>query len=149
MVVPLEQLRNAGLVNLHLQASDTQCAKHDDAVTVHAVVHDVDAFDTERRHGVEVCRGHEPGTPRPGTLRHQHHAGGSAVEQQLRAFEHWAGLAAVGHHDVGNVAAEPLPDLLEHRGIHRLARCDHHVGARPGQQACGADADWTCPGGNH
>ena len=49
---------------------------------------DLDAFDAERRHGVDVGGGAQPGAARPRVARHQADAGGAGVEQQLRAFEH-------------------------------------------------------------
>jgi len=62
----LEQAGDARLVDFHLQTADAKRTKHRDAVTLHGVVGDVDAFDTERRHSIQIGRGEEPTASGPG-----------------------------------------------------------------------------------
>src|SRR5262245_98824 len=53
-VVLLEQTRNTGFVNLHLQAADAQGTKRLRPTTIHTVVVDLDAFDPQRRNRIQI-----------------------------------------------------------------------------------------------
>src|SRR5262245_492429 len=108
-VVALEQTGDARLVDLHFETTDTERPEHRDAMTVGAVVGDVDALDPQRRNRVDVNGGPQgPSCPR--LARHQTDAGASGVEQQLGAFEHRRCARAVCHHGRMNGRAEAFLD---------------------------------------
>src|SRR5213592_1458732 len=64
-VVPVEQARDAGPVDLHLQVANAERTKHHDSVAIHTVVGDVDPFHARRRHGVDIGDGAQSGASRP------------------------------------------------------------------------------------
>src|SRR5688572_32002865 len=64
-VIALEQTGDARLVDLHLEVADAERPEHGRAVAFHGVVGDLDAFDAERRHGVEVRSGAQAAAARP------------------------------------------------------------------------------------
>src|SRR6476646_1542884 len=68
-IVALEEARDARLVNFHLQSADAERAEGGDAVAVGAVVGDLDPFDAERRHGVDVGNRAETGSSGPRIAR--------------------------------------------------------------------------------
>ena len=66
-------------------------------VAIDAVVGGLDAFDAERRHGVDVGGGAQPGPLRPRLARDETDAEAAGAEEQLAALEHCGGLRGVGH----------------------------------------------------
>src|SRR5438876_6976452 len=130
-VVALEQARNARLVHLHLEVSDSECAEAHHAFLHHAVVHHIDPLDAERGNRIHVRDDLEPRPARPRLLRDEHHPRRSGVEDQLRALAGADRLRGIGHGDGAHRPAEALEHELTRSlaGV-GLARGDTHV--RPG-----------------
>src|SRR5580658_1183317 len=97
-VVPLEQLGDAGLVDLHLELADTDRADADDTVTDGAIVGGLDPLDPLRWHGIEVDREPQPGAVGPCRTWGELNAGGPRVEEDLCAGDALAGLLGGGQH---------------------------------------------------
>ena len=96
-IVSLEQLRDARLVKLHLQAADAERPVRLDPVPVDAVVHRLDAFDAERRDGVDVRGGAQPRPLRPCLARDQLDAESAGAQKELAALHHARRLRRVRH----------------------------------------------------
>src|SRR5437773_5170180 len=86
-IVPVEQARDAGPVDLHLQVANAQRTKHHDSVAIHTVVGDVDPLHARRRHGVDIGDAAQSGASRPRGAWNERHAGGAGTENQRRSLE--------------------------------------------------------------
>ena len=59
--------------------ADAEGPEHRHTVPLHAVVGHLDPFHAERRDGVDVGDGTQPGAPRPGIARNETDAGSASV----------------------------------------------------------------------
>src|SRR6186997_3721009 len=105
-IVLLEQLRDAGLVNLHLQVTDPQRAERRHAISHCAVVTNLYPFHAERRNRVDVGSDLEARSADPGRTWDQADAGRPCIEKHLGAVERLRGTGTVGHRDLANRATE-------------------------------------------
>ena len=90
-VVPFEQTSDAGFVNLHLQAADAECAKRLGPTPLHPIVVDLDAFDSQRRNGIQIGSNPQSGAPGPCITWHDLNAWRAGVEEHLCALDHGRG----------------------------------------------------------
>src|SRR6185437_7257990 len=150
LIVALEETRDAGLVDLHLEPADADGAEGRDAILLLAVIGDVDASDAQRGDGVDIALHEQAGAIGPRSARHEHDAGGAGVEQDLGAVENLGGLVAPAHAGSGDLAAETLADGGTHAlPFFGLARRDRHIGPRAGEETGGARSDGSRAGRDH
>src|SRR5690606_29101068 len=149
-VVALEQPRDAGLVQLHLEAADAERAEGEGAVALCAVVGGLHTLDPERRHRVHVRDHPQPGAPRPCRARHELRARGPRGQHELGALQRGGRLGRAGHRQDVHRLAEPLADARRRRlAASRIARRDHDLRAQAGQEPRRPRADRPGAGEHH
>ena len=141
-VVPLEEPRHTGAVDLHLQPADPERAEHALPLALGALVARLDALDAEWRHRVDVGQRLQTRVLRPHRPRHERDTGSAGRQADVGALERARDAGLIPRLARRDIDAEGRLQALA-RGPRPLERprAQHDVRALAREQRRRPDAD--------
>ena len=149
-VIRFEEFGNCRFMDFHFRIADAQGTVADDAFFHRAFIHQFHAFDTRRRHGIEVDHDLQAIASHAQLLRKQNRPGGTGRDHQFPALQRGRTITRSGHRDgfhLGRAiftADRPASAF----GPVQLPGADSHMRPGIGQQPGNSQTDWSRPAEN-